>query len=532
MIRLMTLICIEIFSSFLHAKLFGEHNHLVSDPWSRSESVYWVSGQSQVWRLSEDGDISMIWSPADSARVSCYNQHLVFIGVRTAVMSDGAGRLVILDTGHRHSDTLVTWRTMFSDEVCGRDRPFVVTGGEVSDSTGEVEVVVQYVEETETKGFINVLEWISFSLNSADNSYMMERVRRVRTRGGVNMVSLVSGRLVTSCQKEARIVFDSMAGEEEITDADMEAVNNDDNSDEKTRVFWTQTDQDIELWCYLTEIVTKDAVKISLDDGDKLEIRVGGDTFVSGQLKQKVESDSWTWTFEGGKIGVMMSKEEETLWPGDSLWSEAGGSKSEEVKDVTEAAAVLANMTSDVPVVGDEGAGSTFNSEQLEECDDCDDRDTVYWLGGDQELQVSLSGHQQLCNISLPDSSTPAIIARHDVDGLVWRLGQDNIEHVATFPALGYVQASKTNRKYMSASPTWNYSVISDNSRHLYIYRQPQSLAAETELRNRKSGQVVSKVAKQQVVTLDSNKEILGLAALTNSLVVITEEKLFRVHIV
>merc|ERR1712029_90381 len=129
-------------------------------------------------------------------------------------------------------------------------------------------------------------------------------------------------------------------------------------------------------------------------------------------------------------------------------------------------------------------------------------------------------GH--LCSIMEEDSSAPALVTRHDVDGLVWRLTRDNLRHVATFPALGYVQASKTCRKFVSGSPTWNYSVICDNSRHLYIYRQPQSLAAETELRNRKSGQRIEKVAKQQVVPLYSNKEILGLAALTNSLVVIT----------
>ena len=88
-------------------------------------------------------------------------------------------------------------------------------------------------------------------------------------------------------------------------------------------------------------------------------------------------------------------------------------------------------------------------------------------------------------------------------------------------------QASKTARKFISAPSSWGYSVISDNARHLYIYRQPQSLAAETELRNRRSGERVSKVAKQQVITLDSQGDILGLVALPTSLVVLTQDKLY-----
>ena len=54
-----------------------------------------------------------------------------------------------------------------------------------------------------------------------------------------------------------------------------------------------------------------------------------------------------------------------------------------------------------------------------------------------------------------------------------------------------------------------------------------QDLAEETELRNRRSGQKVSKVAKQQVITLDSQGDTLGLVALSSVLVVLTKDKLF-----
>ena len=125
-----------------------------------------------------------------------------------------------------------------------------------------------------------------------------------------------------------------------------------------------------------------------------------------------------------------------------------------------------------------------------------------------------MAGHQHLATVMEAECAAPSLVTRHDVDGLVWRLGPDTVTHVATFPALGYVQASKTCRKFVSAPATWSYSAICDNSRHVYIYRQPQALAEETELRNRRSGQRVAAVARQQVVTLDTTADILGLAAL------------------
>ena len=83
----------------------------------------------------------------------------------------------------------------------------------------------------------------------------------------------------------------------------------------------------------------------------------------------------------------------------------------------------------------------------------------------------------------------------------------------------------------MSAPPSCRYSVISDSSRHLYLYRQPESLAAETELRNRKSGQRVEKVARQQVVTLDTSSDILGLVAREMVVQVLTQDKVHTIQI-
>jgi hypothetical protein len=125
---------------------------------------------------------------------------------------------------------------------------------------------------------------------------------------------------------------------------------------------------------------------------------------------------------------------------------------------------------------------------------------------------------------------------RHDVDGLVWQpVIEKNsgnadggsgirLEHVDTFDALGYVQASKSQRRFTVAAPDRSYAAIIDRQRHVYIYRKPEPIAEGCELRNRKSGQSVEKVAKQQVSTLDHDSEdfVVGAIATRKTVFVAT----------
>ena len=529
--------------SFLHSKLYGEHNHLVADPWGRGDAVYYIGRGGGVIRL-EGGQLRELWKGVGSSRKveGGYNRRLLFVGEREAVVSDGEGQLFIVDTGRR-GEGEGTWKTVFCDAVCGRDRPFVVVGGEVGRGSTEMEVVVQYVEERGkvegvgipmdgNSGFLNVLEWISFSVSSGGTTHTlaMDRVRRVVTQGGINFVGLVEGKLVLSTEKQATVVFDSMTPMEEVTEQEIQTAANKgpEAGEEKPEFYWRQSSEDVEIWCYGGEGVTRSMVKVGLE-GRRVEVVVGGVVLIEGHLWSDVEGDSWTWTLEGGKLGVILCKRVEGQWA--AIWGAEGGTRGEEVTDLSEDT-FMAHLTTDNPIVGmEEGQGNSFNNEQLEDCDNCENMDMLVWLGGEERMVANLSGHQHLFTVMVVDRAHPAICTRHDVDGAVWKVGGDAVEHVATFPALGYVQASKTQRKFMSAPPSCRYSVISDSSRHLYLYRQPESLAAETELRNRKSGQRVEKVARQQVVTLDTSSDILGLVAREMVVQVLTQDKVHTIQI-
>ena len=437
--------------SFLHTKLFGEHNHLVGDPWG--EAVYWVGeggavlrgGGGEVWQLPVgDGELG---------EEGVYNPGLVFIGAREAALSDGRGMLYVVDTGARGEEGGERWQSVFQGDVCGRARPFVVVGGGEGGEGGEREVVLQYVEQRERvegrlpakegkSEFLNCLEWVS--LGSGEGGLRMERVRRVATQGGINCVGIVRGeggeaRLVLSVEKKAAIVFDSMnpAIAEEEEEAEVPAA----AGAEVPVFYWSQLGgEDLEVWLYVGELV-RSQVKVILE-GRSLVAQVRGVEVLRGELCGEAEQDTWSWSLEGGKLSILLCKGSPGPWP--SLWGGVGGSRGEQVTEGSEDNH-LAHLTTDSPLVGalpSQEPGQGFNSEELEACDSCETEDRVLWLGGGEEGVASLEGRQHLLTLPSLGSSLPQLCSRHDVDGLVWRLQGGGAEHVATFPALGYVQVS------------------------------------------------------------------------------------------
>jgi len=206
----------------------------------------------------------------------------------------------------------------------------------------------------------------------------------------------------------------------------------------------------------------------------------------------------------------------------------------------------LSMYTSDIVNSCDESNQAPFNTEQLEECDALPEEDTSIWSvdGESHEIlqQVNLSGHQFLFHsLSSTAEQYPVICLRHDVDGIIWqptdnsslKAGNANEltwHHVSTFSALGYVQASKQQRKFITCSPDFSYSVIADYSRHIYVYRQPVRIPSP--IRNRTTGERIEAIAKQHLISLQSTDNILGLYANQNKIFVLCATTLYAISVV
>ncbi|XP_037085794.1 nudC domain-containing protein 1-like [Pollicipes pollicipes] len=191
----------------------------------------------------------------------------------------------------------------------------------------------------------------------------------------------------------------------------------------------------------------------------------------------------------------------------------------------------LAHLTSDAENPKPDAADA-YNVAELEDCDDFPEASAALLrLDGDTHApthQTSLDSHQYVLTARLAAAEPPALCVRHDVDALLWqprsRDGRWHCDHVGTLNAFGYVQASKQQRKFLTCAPDMSYAVICETSRHVYIYHQPSPVCGE--LRNRRSGQRITEVSRQQVVSLEDSDPILGVAAAARFLLVLTASRL------
>lgn len=113
---------------------------------------------------------------------------------------------------------------------------------------------------------------------------------------------------------------------------------------------------------------------------------------------------------------------------------------------------------------------------------------------------------------------------RYDVDAVVWQpdpmaLGDPTWYHKDTLNALGYVQASKEDKKFTTCPPNRSFATISDCKRHVFVYKQPPE-------------GIMGNDALQFVHTLSTNTDILGLQATDAGLVFVLTEKVVTVIVV
>ena len=87
---------------------------------------------------------------------------------------------------------------------------------------------------------------------------------------------------------------------------------------------------------------------------------------------------------------------------------------------------------------------------------------------------------------------------------------------MTTFNALGYVQASKEDRKFTVSPPSLKFVAISDCKRHVFVYVQPpEGLKGNS--------------AMEGVHTLSDRTDILGLRASDKGLVFVLTSKMLTV---
>ncbi|KAG9278921.1 nudC domain-containing protein 1 [Astyanax mexicanus] len=524
-----------------HVKAFGMYNYLQIDPWYE-ESVYFVDCKGRVLNLTVTLDTAL-WKPREVFRMnpdlsSCEGERvcssLSLTSATWAALSDGAGNLTLLRTSKRGESSHLKWEAMFSESL---GEPFIILHSlsNVQAGVHTIQLLLLRIQkdpaDSKGSGFSTLLEWITL-----DNSTGEEKKYEVRKR------RLMKGRSVphyAALEPEGKGLM--VASEKPFSFKEVDGVPLEEEGAEDMEVepsdpiyFWQQTEEDVTVCVRLPEGTVKEDIRFKLTV-DSLRVSIQDYApLLEGQLCAPVDPEASVWIIKDDKsLEISLQKRSE-----GPLWSELvlGDRRGEYIMNEEQAAQIqqrLAHLTAEELNANPEKDKPACNAQELEDCDGFpEDSSTLMRFDGatlKPTHVVNLGSHQYLFTVETNPSEMPAFCLRHDVDALLWQPRPEQPdslwEHTATFNALGYVQASKRDKKFATCAPNFSYAALAECLKRVFIYRQPSPV--DTVLFNRKQGRQVGQVAKQQVANLESNHPVLGFRATNERLFALTCNNLF-----
>ncbi|XP_056154660.1 nudC domain-containing protein 1 [Lampris incognitus] len=525
-----------------HVRAFGMYNYLHLDPWYE-DSVFFVDCKGRILSLTVTLDTAL-GKPKEVYRMNpdasqCEDRlcaSLSFTSATWAAFSDGFGRLFLLRTSKRGEGSHIKWEPLFN-EAMGEPFTILHSLSHVQAGVHTMEVLLLRIqkdsEETKGSGYSVSLEWITVSNTAGQGQEKKYEVSKRRVLMGKSVPHYAAvepqgkGLMVAS---EKPFVLTHVDGQpvEQPASEPMEVETAD------PIYFWQQTAEDVTVSVRMPEGITKDEVRFRLT-ADTVSLGVQGfAALLKGNLHAPVEPEASAWIIKDDKsLELTLQKRSEgPMWPELVM----GDRRGEYVVSEEQAALIhdrLTHLTSEDLNANIDKDKPPCNSQELEDCDGFpEDSSSLTHFDGESlkpTQVVNLGSHQFLFTVDVNPSEMPCLCLRHDVDALVWQPRPDQPsdmwEHVATFNALGYVQASKRDKKFATCAPNFSYATLAECLRRAFIYRQPSPV--DTVLFNRKQGRQVEQVAKQQVASLDSIEPILGFRATNERLFILTSNNLF-----
>uniref|UniRef100_A0A8C6XCB6 NudC domain-containing protein 1 n=1 Tax=Naja naja TaxID=35670 RepID=A0A8C6XCB6_NAJNA len=509
-----------------HMRAFGMYNYLHLDSWYQ-DNVYYVDQLGRVMNLSVTLDTALkkprevFRLPADL--IACDNRlcaSLHFTSSTWVTLSDGTGRLYLIQTGKRDDGSCEKWEILFSEEF---ETPFIIVHSLtfVQSDTHSVGVLLLRIEKDELdaqgSGFHVSLEWVTIvNTSKGEEVYEVSKRRVLQGKSVPHYAALEpdgSGLMVISYKPYSLLQNDETKQDEkekEKTEANRK----------EPLYYWQQTEDDLTITFRLHENFTKEDIHVSFSP-NHLSVALKDPQFpiLKGDLFSLIDHESSTWIIKENRLEIILIKKEEEK----HLWPEliVGDFRGEFIMDPTQSATIaeqLMYLTSDEMNPDPNKENPPCNAQELEECDIFleDSTSLCRFDGHTMKIThvVNLGSNQYLFSTVVDPKEMPCFCLRHDVDALLWQPcpdQQDKWEHISTFNALGYVQASKQDKKFMACAPDHSYSALCECMRRVFIYRQPSPLT--TVLYNRKEGRQVDQLAKQLVATLETHDPFLGFQA-------------------
>ncbi|XP_021038555.1 nudC domain-containing protein 1 isoform X2 [Mus caroli] len=524
-----------------HMHAFGMYNYLHCDAWYQ-DSVYYIDNLGRIMNLTVMLDTAL-GKPREVFRlptdVTAYDNRLCasihFTSPSWVTLSDGTGRLYVIGTGDR-GNSPEKWEIMFNEEL---GNPFIIIHSISLLKAEEHSVAILLLriekEELDLKGsgFYVSLEWVVVTKKKEDSKkYEITKHHVLRGKSVPHYAAIEpngNGLMIVSYKS-----FKVISGDQDLEE------NMDEDRPEKIKeplYYWQQSEDDLTVTVRLPESSTKEDIQIQFLP-DNINIKLKDIQVLEGKLYSSIDHEGSTWTIkENDSLEISLIKKNEGL-----MWPElvVGDKQGELIRDPAQCAAIaerVMHLTSDELNPNPDKEKPPCNAQELEECDIFFEESSSLCRFDGNTLKtthvVNLGSNQYLFSVIVDPKEMPCFCLRHDVDALLWQphcSKQDDMwEHIATFNALGYVQASKRDKKFFACSPNYSYAALCECLRRVFIYRQPTPMS--TVLYNRKEGRHVGQVAKQQVASLETNDPILGFQATNERLFVLTTKNLFLIKV-
>ncbi|XP_015110562.1 nudC domain-containing protein 1 [Diachasma alloeum] len=488
--------------SLLEARLFAFHNHLFQSPYD--DSCWFFDEDENLWCLESPNTLHHVHSLPKSPTKS-YNSTIAFASQWFIALSNGGGALHILMKNQDQQKVI----------PIEADSGVLLAARHVLNDNALVLVMVSTIEENSKKRSKIIL--LNYSVKSqenfSENSIELSRRQELMVNGAVDYVHIESsGDFIDVLSGDSvKFTVDSMTPIDDASSSDKSEL-------KIPKYYWSQDADSLTVWLKIPER-HKDAradVKVT---ATSLAVTVEDSVLMQGECQFRIDEGTATWSRDKDTFRMEVTKQE-----GGQMWSELirGDTGGEHLPNEGLAAEIhsrLSHLCTDQPEGATAQPAIGFNAEQLEECD----------LEGDQsylqriDLQEHLTTHLAILgtNNRLLFTQTHRLCIRQDHDGCVWSLLEApndwNVQHESTFPGFGYVEASKSNKKFCISPQNGDYVAIVEHNRHAFIYEKPG---------------LDAKVAKQKIVDLGAEAlPIMGAVATDDHLILLTQDKLYKLKV-
>ncbi|EZA47477.1 hypothetical protein DMN91_005326 [Ooceraea biroi] len=507
--------------SWLEARLFAFHNHLFNNVYDTS--CWFIDDDWVVWRLDKSGSLDQVHklrTTDTSLPKITYNPSMGFTSHQILVISDGGEKLEVL-----LGNTEENMKVFSLDPV----EPGVIMNVQHVKKSSKIIVTMCGIATGNNEKKYTQLTLLSYSLQYSGNeikniSYVDKQILRVQ--GTIDYIYVEeNGNYVHSiCQDNIDFEKEDTQGSE------TEVKQSDTNVESQLKIpkyYWSQDEDSLTVWIKIPKQHSSKRPKINIKPLE-LSVVVDNVILIQGECQHRLEEDMATWRQEEDTLQIDLSKYENGLMWSELLKGDTGG---ECLPNETLAAEIhkrLAHLCTDQQGsgIGEDQPCVGFNSEQLEECD---------LEGKDNFLQrinlltrttthLARLGSNNHVLFTCKREYGQAVCLRHDHDACVWAVDDDanddaewNIKHTHSFPGFGYVEASKTNKKFCVAPIDGSYIAIVEHTRHVFLYNKPD---------------VDAQTAKQRIIDINyETSPIMGVVAMDRYLIILSKDKLYRLEI-